>query len=80
MDLRPGEKLYEELFSEDEPMMPTHNPKISIAKIADSDFETIYFRIDKILDSLYDLSETKVIEEMQEIVPGYRSRFELVNP
>ena len=42
--LRPGEKLYEELFSEDEPMMPTHNPKISIAKIADSDFETNLFQ------------------------------------
>jgi FlaA1/EpsC-like NDP-sugar epimerase len=75
--LRPGEKLYEELFSEDEPMVLTHNPKISIAKIADSDFETIYFRIDKILDTLYDLSEKQVIEEMQEIVPGYKSKFEL---
>jgi FlaA1/EpsC-like NDP-sugar epimerase len=77
--LRPGEKLYEELFSEDEPMMSTHNPKISIAKIADSDFETIYFRIDKILSTLYDLSETRVIKEMQDIVPGYKSKFELVN-
>jgi FlaA1/EpsC-like NDP-sugar epimerase len=77
--LRPGEKLFEELFSEDEPMMPTHNPKISIAKIADSDFETIYFRIDKILGTLYNLSEKRVIKEMQEIVPGYRSKFELVN-
>jgi FlaA1/EpsC-like NDP-sugar epimerase len=77
--LRPGEKLYEELFSEDEPMIPTHNPKISIAKIADNDFETIYFRIDKILSTLYNLSETRVIEEMQEIVPGYRSKFELIN-
>jgi FlaA1/EpsC-like NDP-sugar epimerase len=75
--LRPGEKLYEELFSEDEPMVPTHNPKISIAKIADSDFETIYFKIDKILGALYELSEKQVIEEMQEIVPGYRSKIEL---
>jgi len=77
--LRPGEKLFEELFSEDEPMMPTHNPKISIAKIADSDFETIYFRIDKILGTLYNLSEKRVIREMQDIVPGYRSKLELVN-
>lgn len=77
--LRPGEKLFEELFSEDEPMMPTHNPKISIAKIADSDFETIYFRIDKILSTLYNLSEKRVIKEMQDIVPGYRSKLELVN-
>ena len=73
--LRPGEKLYEELFSEDEPMLPTHHPKISIAQIADSDFEAIYLKVDKILDSLYNISKTKVIEEMQEIVPGYTSKY-----
>jgi FlaA1/EpsC-like NDP-sugar epimerase len=77
--LRPGEKLYEELFSQDEPMVPTHHPKISIARVANSDFETVYFRIEKILDNLYDLSETDVIKEMQEIVPGYSSKFELIN-
>jgi FlaA1/EpsC-like NDP-sugar epimerase len=77
--LRPGEKLYEELFSEDEPMMPTHHPKISIAQIADKDFEKIYTRIERILETLYDLTEKNVIEEMQEIVPGYQSKFELVN-
>lgn len=77
--LRPGEKLYEELFSKDEPMIPTHNPKISIAKIADNDFESIYLHIDKVLGSLYKMSETKVIEEMQEIVPGYKSKFEVID-
>jgi FlaA1/EpsC-like NDP-sugar epimerase len=77
--LRPGEKLFEELFSGDEKQLPTHHSKISIAQIADSDFETILVRIDKILGSLYSMSETKVIEEMQEIVPGYKSKFELIN-
>jgi FlaA1/EpsC-like NDP-sugar epimerase len=77
--LRPGEKLFEELFSADEPMIQTHHPKISIAQVADNDFVTIRAKIDKILNSLYKMSETKVIEEMQEIVPGYKSKFELIN-
>jgi len=77
--LRPGEKLYEELFSADEPMIPTHHPKISIAQVADSDFETLKRRIDYVLSTLNDLSETEVIEQMQLIVPGYKSKFELIH-
>jgi FlaA1/EpsC-like NDP-sugar epimerase len=77
--LRPGEKLYEELFSADEPLIHTHHPKISIAQVASYDFETIGSKIDIILNSLSKMSETKVIEEMQEIVPGYKSKFELIH-
>jgi FlaA1/EpsC-like NDP-sugar epimerase len=69
--LRPGEKLYEELFSMDEPMIHTHHPKISIAQVASYDFETLVSKIDLILSSLNKMSETKVIEEMLAIVPGY---------
>ncbi len=71
--LRPGEKLYEELFSDDEPMIPTHHPKISIAQVADSDFETISLKIDMILANINTIPEAKLIEEMMDIVPGYTS-------
>jgi FlaA1/EpsC-like NDP-sugar epimerase len=73
--LRPGEKLYEELFSKDEPMISTHHPKISIAQVADSDFETINHKIDRILGSLNIMSDAMVIEEMLDIVPGYTSTY-----
>lgn len=77
--LRPGEKLFEELFSHDEPMISTHHPKISIAQVASRDFETIIKKIDKVSVSLIKMTETEVIEEMQEIVPGYKSKFELID-
>ncbi len=69
--LRPGEKLFEELFADDEPMMPTHNPKISIAQVAENNFEIIS-KINKILNSLYNYSEDKLINKIQEIVPEYQ--------
>jgi FlaA1/EpsC-like NDP-sugar epimerase len=75
--LRPGEKLYEELFSADEPLIATHHPKISIAQVSENDYELIATRIDWILKSISEISEIKIIEEMQEIVPGYISKFEL---
>jgi FlaA1/EpsC-like NDP-sugar epimerase len=77
--LRPGEKLFEELFAEDEPLVPTHHPKISIAQVAANDFETISSEIEEILSSLNKISKTALIEKMQVIVPGYISKFELID-
>lgn len=74
--LRPGEKLYEELFSNNEPQIPTHNPKINIAKVAEMSNDNLLLKIEKILEELYALSGRQVIEKMQEIVPGYISKYE----
>ena len=69
--LRPGEKLFEELFSQEEPMIPTHHPKINIAQVAENDFESVLRRIDTILDNLDKMPENLLIGEMLQIVPGY---------
>ena len=69
--LRPGEKLFEELFSKEEPMIPTHHPKINIAQVADNDFESVLRKIDTILGNLDKMPENLLIGEMLQIVPGY---------
>lgn len=77
--LRPGEKLYEEMFSSDEPMVPTHNPKISIAKVSEIDFEVLNQKLNEIFEELYSLSTTQLISKMVNIVPGYKSKHELID-
>jgi FlaA1/EpsC-like NDP-sugar epimerase len=72
--LRPGEKLYEELFSEDEPQIATHHPKISIAKVADSNFVLIVEKIDGVLSNLYSMSGLEVINAMREMIPEYQNK------
>ncbi|MBW6480912.1 MAG: polysaccharide biosynthesis protein, partial [Bacteroidales bacterium] len=73
--LRPGEKLYEELFAESERQLPTHNPKISIAQVADADYYCIMPKINDTLTDIYNKTGTEVVEAMMEIVPGYTSKY-----
>jgi FlaA1/EpsC-like NDP-sugar epimerase len=77
--LRPGEKLYEELFAASEQQLLTHNPKISIAKVADADFEYIIPKINATLSDIYCKTGTEVIEAMMDIVPGYESDYSVVH-
>ena len=76
--LRPGEKLYEELFADGEEQLATHNPKISIAKVADADYEYLLPRINEILLNIYTMSGSELVVAMAQIVPGYTSKIESV--
>lgn len=73
--LRPGEKLYEELFSNGEKQMPTHHPKISIALMEENNFDLILSKIGRLLRSLYQMNEDQLICDLLEIVPGYSSKY-----
>ena len=73
--LRPGEKLYEELFSDNEQQLPTHNPKISIARVAETDYDYVLSMINDTLKSIYKKSGPEVVEAMMEIVPEYTSKY-----
>jgi len=73
--LRPGEKLYEELFSENELQLPTHNPKITIAKVEEADYDYILAKINYTLKEIQKKSENDLIDAMKKIVPGYKNLF-----
>jgi len=73
--LRPGEKLYEELFSDSEQQLLTHNPKISIARVAETDYDCILPKINNTLLNIYKKSGPEVVTAMLEIVPGYTSKY-----
>lgn len=71
--LRPGEKLYEELLSDKENTIPTHNPKIKIAKIEGFESGTLAPMINELLNKLYSLSKTEIVELFTKIVPEFKT-------
>jgi FlaA1/EpsC-like NDP-sugar epimerase len=71
--LRPGEKLKEELLNPEENTIPTHHPKIMIAKVREYTFETINKKIRDLI-SLFDEQDNEdIVLKMKELVPEYIS-------
>jgi len=71
--LRPGEKLYEELLTDQEKTLPTYNAKVKIAEVADFDHEATLAKTISLLQSAYRLSESELIAKLSAIVPEYES-------
>ncbi|UCG27080.1 MAG: polysaccharide biosynthesis protein, partial [Bacteroidales bacterium] len=72
--LRPGEKLYEELFNSDiEDTIPTHHPKIMIAKVPEYDYKSISKDIDKLIELSVRSDNFAVVRLMKKIVPEFIS-------
>lgn len=72
--LRPGEKLYEELLADQENTIPTHNPKIMIAKIRSYEFEAINFQINQLIDCIATCDKEHVVTLMKQLVPEFKSK------
>lgn len=71
--LRPGEKLYEELLTNEENTTETHHPQILIAKVRDYDFDEISADIN-LLTALFDKqNNVAIVQKMKDIVPEFRS-------
>lgn len=76
--LRPGEKLYEELLSNDENTIPTYNEKIMIAKTENMNIDQIKAKIDALISDL-NLDHVELVKKIKDIVPEYisnNSKFE----
>ncbi len=71
--LRPGEKLYEELLNQKETNLPTHNPKITIAKVREYDFETIANYVNQLLTLFKQQDNEQLVRLLKEIIPEYKS-------
>jgi len=70
--LRPGEKLYEELLSDKESTLPTHHPKILIAKDRGLTSD-VNESINKLIGSLSNSSNIQLVEQMKQLVPEFIS-------
>lgn len=81
--LRPGEKLYEELLTNEENTLRTHHPKIMIAKTRDEEFEMIKATFDSfkiLLEGNGDQME--LVGQLKELINEYKSqasRFEALD-
>ena len=71
--LRPGEKLYEELLSDNAKTMPTHHDKILISKDARTDFDQICDSVSKITKAALRYDNFAVVTLLKEIVPEFIS-------
>ncbi|WP_338872943.1 nucleoside-diphosphate sugar epimerase/dehydratase [Spirosoma sp. SC4-14] len=71
--LRPGEKLYEELLHTDESVLPTHHPKIRIARLLPPDKLLIQQAFLQFTPALLDIDQLQLVRILKEAVPEYIS-------
>ena len=72
--LRPGEKLYEELLNSKENTIPTHHPRILIAKVRKYNTEEIALQIDELIRLAGSGHDKEVVQQMKAIVPEFKSQ------
>ena len=71
--LRPGEKLYEELLSDDTITVPTHHNKILISKDPCMDFKEIEGYCNQITKAAIRREKIEVVQILKDIVPEFKS-------
>ena len=70
--LRPGEKLFEELLTNEENTIPTYHEKILIAKTENVNVDLVKGKIDQLI-AAQGLSHVDIVRMLKNIVPEYIS-------
>jgi len=71
--LRPGEKLYEEVLSNEENTIPTCHHKIKIAKVREYDYTEIFDRFESLIDIAASGDIMESVRQMKQLVPEFKS-------
>lgn len=72
--LRPGEKLYEELYFDSEQKINTPHPKLYAARHRDFKRETVLQQIEELLELAKSADETALRRKFKELVPEYNPK------
>ncbi len=72
--LRPGEKLYEEVLSDNENTIPTSHSRIRIAKVREYEYEAAHKAVATLEDLSRKVDITTMVKLMKDIVPEFISR------
>ena len=82
MQLREGEKLYEELLNDMEITKPTHHPKIKIASVREYDYLEAKRNEEELHQISFSYDAMAVVKKMKQMVPEFKSqhsRYEVLN-
>lgn len=77
--LRPGEKLFEEVLSHKEEILPTYHEKIKVAKVEYCDFKNEVIKAIETLHDIYGFSDSEIIDIFESLVPEYKFSKERTN-
>ena len=72
--LRDGEKLFEEVLNDKEATIPTHHPKIMVAKVREYPYELARKNEEDLYQLSFTYDDMAVVKKMKEIVPEYKSQ------
>jgi FlaA1/EpsC-like NDP-sugar epimerase len=70
--LRPGEKMYEELFNTGEMLLETSHPRIRVAGCCEVDLDWLGGRIQELRELVAARDDQGLLRKFKEMVPGYQ--------